>query len=835
MTRARLRFVALFLVSSAATFAQGGGQGNPFLPPKAFAHYAPDRTYDLIKVTVELDVDPSTRTVHGRATETIAPLTGGPATFVFHAKPPITLEAARLDGRPVTVRREPDRILIDVPNATAGRQMQVAFDYRQANAQGAGFGGGEGGWHWIVPSPDDANRVGFWTQGETDGNSNWVPMWDYPNDFALSETRTTVPAAWTVVGNGALVSDTPSADKKTRTVVWRMDQPHATYLLSLVGGPFDVKKDDWEGTPLWYVVPRGQGQYIDDSFGDTKDMLSFFSSVLGVRYPWPKYAQNAMWDFGGGMENVSATTLGAGSLTDRFEGFRAMSNLNSHELGHQWFGDLATCRDWGQVWLNESFAEFMDMIYDEHARGQAAYERDVAGSTQAYLQEARRYMRPLATTLYPDPDSMFDAHTYPKGGVIIHTLRRQLGDALFYKGLNLYLTRKRHSPAVTEDLSTAMTDATGVNTAPFFDQWVYKPGHPVLDYTWTWDAAASEVVVHVAQTQDTSGAVPVYRIPTKIGLIAGAAVTRHPIVLSEKAQDFRIRAGASPAGVLLDPDLDFLREIPKLHWSPQEWPAILQYAPAAVDRETALGLMLGGTPSAETVQLVVSVLRRDRTPFPVFSSIRALASKKDPELRPFFLEALSHPNFPIRAQAAQALADLPRDEATVAVLRGLVKAGEPYAVITTALRALAAWDAKTFAPTFLDAARIPSKGQVVLAAAYEGLARSGAAEGLRVVLAGAAASDPGLRVAALRSMSLLPAGEPATLLALKQAIASKRTREVLAAATAAGARNEKTLLPDLKQALAAMANEPESTRQQLQRVITRLEGGQAGLDASSAG
>jgi aminopeptidase N len=822
----RALLIVLCAGASFSALAQSGGQGgNPFLPPRASVHYAPNRTYDLIKVVVDLNVDPETRTVRSRATETLAPLADGATTLAFNAKAPIALDSVTLDGRRVDTRRSDNRIVIDLPNAVSGRPVTVVFTYSQSNGQGAAFGGGEGGWHWITSTPDDPARTGFWTQGETDGNSNWVPIWDYPNDFTLTETRTTVPADWTVIGNGALVSDTLSSDRKTRTFDWRMDQPHATYLLSVVGGPFDVKKDDWEGTPLWYVVPRGMGKYIDDSFGDTKDMLSFFSTTLGVRYPWPKYAEDAMWEFSGGMENVSATTLGAESLTDRFEGFRTMSDLNAHELAHQWFGDLTTCRDWGQIWLNESFAEYLMLAYTEHARGKAAYEQQVASSTNDYLQEARQYTRPLATNLYPDPDSMFDSHTYPKGAVILHTLRRQLGDEPFYKGLNLYLTRMKHSPAGTSDLSRAINDATGINVEPFFDQWIDKPGHPVLDYIWTWDDASRDVVLHVKQLQDTSTGAPIYRIPTKVGIITGTTVIRRPITLSEKEQEIRVPATAKPDAVLLDPDLDFLKEIPQQHWSQAEWPVILQYAPNAVDRETALTKLVASATSPDTLQLIVSVLRRDRTPFPVFTSIRTLSARRDPALRAFFIEELAHPNAQIRAQAAQALGLLPKDDATAAVLQHLVKAGEPYGVITATLRALAIWDASAYGDVFANALAIESKGQVVQAAAFEGLARTGTSAAVAHLVDSARARDENLRVAALRAMRALPAGEASSLAALKEAIGSGRWREVAAAAESAGARGEKSLAPDLKKALDGLAAAPQSARDSIGRVITRLTGG----------
>jgi len=540
--------VSLLLgLSRSPSRAQDGGdeQGNPFQPPRATIHYAPYRDYDLKHVAVTLNVDYAKGMIEGTAVNTLAPLradglrkirlncgskregSGGRADSytlevlscaVDGRTAPFTFEETHDDGR--TIRF----IIITAPEIIPqNKDVKVMVTYTCGKTQGGGFGGG-GGWHWIKQQQDDKDdpaHVGFWTQGETGYNSDWVPTWDYPNDFTTSETTTTVPSDWTVIGNGVKTMDSVDKTKGTRTVHWEMKQPHATYLLSLCGGPFDVKEAKWEGVQLLYVVPKGKGDLIDASFGDTPDMLSFYSKITGVKYAWPKYAQDAMYDFGGGMENVSATTLGAGSLTDTRAGFRAMASLNAHELAHQWFGDLVTCRDWGTIWLNESFADFFQALYYEHSRGKNAYDFEIESDMQSYFAEARRYQRPIVTTLYPTADAMFDSHTYPKGASVLHTLRRALGDDAFFRGLNLYLTRNRHTPVVTPDLIKALTDASGINVQPFFDQWIYKPGHPVLNYRWTYDDAKGELALSVQQTQDTKDGTPVYDIPTSVGVIVG--------------------------------------------------------------------------------------------------------------------------------------------------------------------------------------------------------------------------------------------------------------------------------------------------------------------------
>lgn len=680
---------------------------NPFVPPRASLHYAPDRTCDLVNVAVDVDVDYPNKTITGHAVNTMTPLREGITEVLLHCGEAIEVSRVSLDGVAAKYTRNKRILAVSTPPLHKGRTIQIAIDYKLSNSRAAGFGGGGGGWHWINTDPNVPSKMGFWTQGESEYNSNWCPTWDYPNDLATSETRCTVPAEWDVIGNGVLVSSTLSADKKRRTFDWKCTIPHATYLLTLCGGPFDIKKEKWEGVDLWYVVPKGEGQWIDDTFGDTKDMLSFFSNVLGYKYPWPKYAQDAMYDFGGGMENASATTLGVFELTSAREGFRRASSINSHELAHQWFGDTVTCKDWGDTWLNESFATFMQNLYFEHTMGRNGYDRQLDDNMSGYFQEARRYKRPLSTKMYPSGDSMFDSHTYPKGGSILHTLRRYLGDANFFAGLKLYLNTWQHTSVESSQLRRAMTEATGINCEPFWAQWIEKPGHPVLDYTWT--AAPGGIALTVKQTQDTSDGTPVYDIQSKVGVItAEGAFQEMPVRLSKTEETFTLSVKGNVGAVILDPGHDFLREIPNIHWSAAELPLILQYAPNCDDRTMAMAMLLGNSPSEGRIQLVAAQIKADTAPFPAFRTASGLANLKRPELRSLWIGLVSHPNFDRRAEAVHALAALPPDPGTVQVLRALIDDKQPIAVVTGAIEALAAWDKKANEDIFRKALDIPS-------------------------------------------------------------------------------------------------------------------------------
>jgi aminopeptidase N len=686
--------------------AQPPASTNPFAPPKGKVQVAPERDYDLRHVRVELDIDYPKQTFRGTATSTIVPLKGTLSRVRLHCGDKLNITAATVNNKPVKFVRDGKFLVLSPTKALpAARFATVSVTYSGGTKQGGGFGS-DGGFHWMIPSDERPDRIGFWTQGESGYNSEWAPMWDYPNDFATSETITTVPDDWSVIGNGVLVSETQKANKR-KTYHWKMTQPHATYLLSLTAGPFAIQKAQWEDVPLWYVVPKSKGDLIEPSFSDTPDMLTFFSNITGVKYPWPKYAQNAMYDFGGGMENVSSTTLGASSLTDSRSGYRDMASLNSHELAHQWFGDLVTCKTWGDAWLNESFATFMESLYTEHVQGKSAYEREIEGNMQGYFSEAKRYQRPISTNIYPNDDAVFDSHAYPKGGVVLHGLKHYMGEKAFWAGIKYYLTQYRHQPVDVKDFTKAMSKGGGVNIEQYVSQWILKPGHPVIEYSQEFDAAKSEVVLSIKQTQDTKNGTPIYEIPTHVWLRISGKEVFLPVTLKGEAQEIRLPATQKPEAVLLDPYHAFLREM-KRKENANEDITLALFAPNAVDKMQALTRIMATEPDAATVQQLTEAVKNDTGQFPIYGTIRPFTQKPNEALRPLFTALLSHPNANRRAEAISALGKLPvttpeEKEAEAKHLREIVASKTSmYVEVEAALGVLLQRDTKSNLPTLLS-------------------------------------------------------------------------------------------------------------------------------------
>lgn len=699
------------------------GQDNPFSAPAARIQHAPTSGYDLLHVALALDTDYQHLAFTGKVTHTLQVLRNGLRRLLLDCGENLRVSRCEVSGRIAPFRHVGEKLEVSAPMPLVrGKSFSLTIYYSNQGRDCKGF-------TWVRGSSPSSLRTGFYTEGQPDKNHSWVPLWDYPDDFATSEVRITVPAPWYVVGNGTLRSITRNRKAATRTFHWALDEPHATYLFSLAAGTFKIKTSHCRGVPLLYVVPKGKEAFIDETFACTPDALAFYSDILRVRYPWPKYSQTAVYDYRGGQENVSATTLGEGALVDRRSGYRLSDGTVAHELSHQWFGDLVTCKNWGDLWLNEGFAVFFTSLYFEHSRGRVAYEQSVAGMMDEYYGESERYKRPLATQFYRDPAAMFDRHTYAKGGAVLHMLRRKLGDKAFFAGLHRYLVDHWHRPVESGDLCRSMAKAARVDLRPFFDQWVFKPGHPVLDYAWKWDPARRQVILSVKQFQDTTAGVPIYDLDLTVGLLTGKGVRRERVRFSESEQEFQLTAVQKPDAVLLDPDHDLLLQIPRLPWAAEELRAILAYAPCAVDREEAMKRLVVADPSENTLTTVLKALRRDTSRFPVFRSIAPLAELHRPTLRPFLREQMKHPSIDRRTQSIYALGQLPPVAADVQAIRALVNDSDPYPVVNAAVATLVRWSPLENRSVFERAKRICGDNLSLRLAVYDALSKADGAEG----------------------------------------------------------------------------------------------------------
>jgi len=409
-----------------------------------------------------------------------------------------------------------------------------------------------------------------WTQCQDEDARHFIPCHDKPHVKMTSELRVTVPNGFVALSNGELLdSQTPSnASKKPWAYHFRLDKPHPSYLLTLVAGNFTIIDDrpaelaDSRQVPVRYYVPPARKKDTARSFGETPRMIELFSRLTGVPFPWQRYSQIVVSDFiFGGMENTTATTMYEHVLLDERAVLDITSNdLVAHELAHQWFGDFVTCRDWSHAWLNEGFATFMEHVEREDRLGRDEYDYGVSSDNDTYLHEASaRYSRPIVCRDYAEPIDLFDRHLYEKGGLVLHMLRRELGDEVFWSGVRNYLGAHAYSVVETNDLQRALEKVSGRSLERFFDSWVYRPGHPELKVKIGWDDGLLSVSVKQGQKLGDTAEFH-FQLEIEVGTRAGG-VTRHKKSVSAATDTFVIALGERPAFVAFDPELRVLGEL----------------------------------------------------------------------------------------------------------------------------------------------------------------------------------------------------------------------------------------------------------------------------------
>ena len=336
--------------------------GGPDKAHAATRQYAPDRDAGFVHMSLDITPDFKQRTIEGTVTYTFNPIS--------KPLPELNLNAAEMNILSVESSEKiqawqvtSDSLVITFAAAIpTNHESRVTIHYSAEPEKGLYFRTPEMGY-----KPGDEH---LFTQGEAIDNRYWYPCPDSPNEKFTTEITCHVPEDMTVLSNGRLLSsDKDSAGLKA--VHWSQEKPHANYLVSLVAGYFKSVEDKHNDTPLALYVPASDIQEAPNSFRDTKDIMDFYEHEIGVPYPWAKYYQVMVQDFmEGGMENTSLTTLTELSLfTPATENLRDSQSLVAHEMAHQWFGDLVTCKDWSHIWLNEGFATFYALLYDGYKNG----------------------------------------------------------------------------------------------------------------------------------------------------------------------------------------------------------------------------------------------------------------------------------------------------------------------------------------------------------------------------------------------------------------------------------------------------------------------------------
>ena len=815
--------------------------------------FAPDRLIDIEAIDLDLLVDLPGRRVEGSATISFKAL-ADLERFELDAVDHQVMGVVALGGaepRPLRYEYEDRRLGIALSLAR-GQSAAVRVDYRIVDPQD--------GLYFFGPS-EDAPQVPWqlWSQGEPSSNRRWFPCLDHPDERQRTSLTAHVRPELSVISNGTFLGKTPRPDG---LVTWRFEQKreHVAYLVTLVVGTFArIDAKPWRGkVPLTYYVPPGRKADAERSFARTGEMMDLFSRLSGVDYPWAKYEQVVVEQFvAGGMENTGATTLNERTLHDeRAHLDYSSEGLVAHELAHQWFGDLLTCRDWAHIWLNESFATYFDALWVEHSRGPDEYTYELYLNSISGMNAGKQ--RPIVDRRYPSPDSVFDGRAYPKGSCVLHMLRRQLGEDAFWQGIRAYTSGFADRGVETHDLRRALEEASGRNLERFFTQWTERPGHPVLDVRLERDAERGLLTVTIEQRQPGEA----YQFPAVLLFRFGQQEIRHVVPVAHKRERFVIPSLAAPSYFRFDPDEAVILKELTVHKGRSLWIEQLQGGNLVGRIRAAIHLGREGRPQGREalvkalanepswiVRKEVALALRGVGGSQVRDALLTAFADADPRVRraavetlgargldPVCAKALSErlsqgdPSYYVEAACVEALvkvSDSPRE----LLGQALARPSHNDVIRIAAINALRSLDEPELAPLFaryvggtspprtrqtaaraLSAAGLPGASPEAL---------SSALDALRPLLR---ARDARLRRAALDALTGLGAGarpllEEIRRLTTQDSEPENRTRaEAVLAKVAAGAPPQEQL-----ERIRAQAADEERARRALEERIGKLE------------
>lgn len=549
------------LAFSFAIMAQPGGH-QADTSWKAIYRETATRINKLVHTKLDVRPDYSKSYLYGKAWLTLQPY--------FYPTDSLTLDAKGMEfkkvavlkgGKETPLKYEYDdwKLRIKLDRTYKSNESYVIYidyiakpdEFEAKYAEGAMLG--IKGMYFINPRGEDKNKpTQIWTQGETESSSAWFPTIDQTAQKTTQELTVTVPDKYVTLSNGKLISQKKNADG-TRSDYWKMDLPHSPYLFFLGVGEYAVIKDSWKGKEVNYYVEKEYAPVAKKIFGNTPEMMTYFSKITGVDFPWIKYSQITGREYvAGAMENTTATIHQENAQQDArqlVDGNEWESTI-AHELFHQWFGDYVTAESWSNLTLNESFANYSETLWDEYKYGKDAGEAQNYNDMLAYLN-SRSENLDLVRFHYRDKEDMFDAVSYNKGGRILHMLRKEIGDSAFFKALNLYLTTYKFKSAEAHQLRLAFEEVTGRDLNWYFNQWYFGNGHPVVTIDYIYDDAAGKVNLIIKQTQNTG---KIFKLPLTVDIYNGANKSRYKVWAGNQTDTFSFSYTKRPDLINVDAD-----------------------------------------------------------------------------------------------------------------------------------------------------------------------------------------------------------------------------------------------------------------------------------------
>lgn len=518
------------------------------------------RDFDLLHTDLDLAFDWKRQAVIGKAKLQLVPYFYPHKELVLDAKDFEVGAIYLLEGEnqnKLNYRYDEKQLKIYLPELLTSKDtFEVEINYTAFPERNSGSGSeaitDNKGLYFIDPLDTIPSKPSMiWTQGETEHNSKWFPTIDKPNERHTHLFKLTVPDSMVSISNGELIKQV-QLENGLRKDYWEMKLSHAPYLAAMAIGDFGKVEAKWRDIPLGYYVEKGFEKGAAKVFENTPEMIGFFEEKLGVNYPWPKYDQIVVNDFvSGAMENTTASIFYEDLRLDEREAIDSeWDYIIAHELFHQWFGDLVTTESWANLTLNEAFANYSEYLWNEHKYGKDQAALKLVTEMEGYFAESETKQVDLIRFDYTDSEDMFDSHSYNKGGVILHMLRKHLGDDAFFQGLNLYLKKHAFQSVEVHDLRLAFEKVSGEDLNWFFNQWFLDKGHPELFFEVDY-SQPENILISAYQVQDLEST-PLYQLPIEVSWYEDETRKSKILTMTQAFQQFALENGAPVTQVYID-------------------------------------------------------------------------------------------------------------------------------------------------------------------------------------------------------------------------------------------------------------------------------------------
>jgi aminopeptidase N len=673
------KFLFLFLLIFASI---GFSQNSSSYKPER------DKIHDLVHTKLKVDFNFAEKQLNGEAWITAKPH--------FYATNKITLDAksmiihqVSLNNRTLAYNYDDYQIIIDLPKEYAkDEKFNIYIKYtarpEKVKQKGSTAITDAKGLYFINADGVDKNKpTQIWTQGETEASSCWFPTIDAPNQKTSQEIYITVPNKFTTLSNGKLISQTNTGPN--RTDYWKLDQKHAPYLFFMGIGEYEIIKDSYKNIAIDYYVEKEYVAHAKAIFGNTPEMMEFFSNILGVEYPWNKYSQIVGRDYvSGAMENTTAVIHSEkayqqpGQLIDQ----NLQENTIAHELFHHWFGNLVTSESWSNLTLNESFANYSEYLWREYKYGKRDADMHLFEDSKLYL-EGQNFDKHLVRFNYDDKEDMFDLVSYNKGGAILHMLRNYLGDKAFFEGLKIYLTQYKYKSAEVHQLRLIFEELTGKDLNWFFNQWYFGSGHPKIEISYDYNTIQKKVTVNIIQQQTQT-----FQFPFAIDIFEGNKRTRHTVFVDGNDASFTFPYTKQPNLIQVNADgvllceinenkvlSDYIFQLKNGQNFTHRREALLEVARRQDDKKAFKAVVSAMTDVSYKIRIlalenidlinksskkgaikkIMQIANTDKKTIVQAAAIQTLGKLTDPELQPIFAKALQSESYSVLGKALVAM------------------------------------------------------------------------------------------------------------------------------------------------------------------------------------